>query len=87
MSKWDLLLTDARIATMREGATDYGEIDDGAAKEVRRCHIERVRKTPGDDRLAVSECGERQVPDADVGLTHNVGGTGQTCVVHIFERR
>ena len=30
MSRWDLLLTDARIATMREGATGYGEIDDGA---------------------------------------------------------
>jgi acetyl-CoA C-acetyltransferase len=31
--------------------------------------------------------GERQVPGATLGLTHNVGGTGQTCVVHIFERR
>ena len=32
--------------------------------------------------------GERQVPgEPGLGLTHNVGGTGQTCVVHIFERR
>lgn len=32
--------------------------------------------------------GERQVPgDPNLGLTHNVGGTGQTAVVHIFERR
>jgi acetyl-CoA C-acetyltransferase len=32
--------------------------------------------------------GERQVPGKlELGLTHNVGGTGQTCVVHIFERR
>jgi len=32
--------------------------------------------------------GERQVPkDVDLALTHNVGGTGQTCAVHIFERR
>ncbi len=32
--------------------------------------------------------GERQVPgNVDVGLTHNVGGTGQTCAVHILERR
>jgi acetyl-CoA C-acetyltransferase len=32
--------------------------------------------------------GDRQVPgDVNLGLTHNVGGTGQTCVVHIFERR
>jgi acetyl-CoA C-acetyltransferase len=33
------------------------------------------------------EAGERQVPGATLGLTHNVGGTGQTCAVHIFERR
>jgi acetyl-CoA C-acetyltransferase len=33
------------------------------------------------------QAGERQVPGATLGLTHNVGGTGQTCVVHIFERR
>jgi acetyl-CoA C-acetyltransferase len=33
------------------------------------------------------EAGERQVSGANLGLTHNVGGTGQTCVVHIFERR
>ncbi len=33
------------------------------------------------------EAGERQVADARIGLTHNVGGTGQTCVVHIFARR
>jgi acetyl-CoA C-acetyltransferase len=32
--------------------------------------------------------GPRQVAgQVDLGLTHNVGGTGQTCVVHIFERR
>ena len=33
--------------------------------------------------------GERQVPNKDLrlGLTHNVGATGGTCVVHIFERR
>jgi acetyl-CoA C-acetyltransferase len=32
--------------------------------------------------------GERQVQgDPKIGLTHNVGGTGQTCVVNIFERR
>jgi acetyl-CoA C-acetyltransferase len=32
--------------------------------------------------------GERQVPgDVNLALAHNVGGTGQTCAVHIFERR
>ena len=34
------------------------------------------------------QAGDRQVAqDVDLALTHNVGGTGQTCVVHIFERR
>jgi imidazolonepropionase len=30
MADWDLLLTDARIATMRQGAPDYGTVDAGA---------------------------------------------------------
>jgi len=30
--------------------------------------------------------GKRQVKDAEVGMTHNVGGSGGTCVVHIFKR-
>jgi acetyl-CoA C-acetyltransferase len=34
------------------------------------------------------EAGERQLEGRlQYGLTHNVGGTGQTCVVHIFEKR
>jgi acetyl-CoA C-acetyltransferase len=33
------------------------------------------------------KAGKRQVPGVTLGLTHNVGGTGQSCVVHIFERR
>lgn len=34
------------------------------------------------------EAGSRQIArDADLALAHNVGGTGQTCAVHIFERR
>ncbi len=32
------------------------------------------------------EAGERQVPNADVGLTHNVGGIGQYCFVHVLTR-
>lgn len=32
--------------------------------------------------------GDRQVPgDINLALTHNVGAVGQTCVVHIFERK
>jgi acetyl-CoA C-acetyltransferase len=34
------------------------------------------------------EAGQRQIKrDVDLALAHNVGGTGQTCAVHIFERR
>jgi acetyl-CoA C-acetyltransferase len=34
------------------------------------------------------EAGARQVAgDVDLALTHNVGGTGQTCAVHIYEQR
>jgi acetyl-CoA C-acetyltransferase len=32
------------------------------------------------------EAGERQVPGADIGLTHNVGGIGQYTFVHVFKR-
>ena len=31
------------------------------------------------------EAGKRQVKDAKVGLAHNVGGSGATCVIHIME--
>ncbi|MDD1653884.1 MAG: thiolase domain-containing protein [Methanomicrobiales archaeon] len=31
------------------------------------------------------EAGKRQVPDAAIGMTHNVGGTGATVAVHILE--
>jgi acetyl-CoA C-acetyltransferase len=34
------------------------------------------------------EAGTRQVAgDIPLTLTHNVGATGNTCAVHIFERR
>jgi acetyl-CoA C-acetyltransferase len=31
------------------------------------------------------EAGKRQVKDAKIGLAHNVGGSGATCVIHIME--
>ncbi len=31
------------------------------------------------------KAGARQVKDAKVGLTHNIGGTGGTCLVHVLE--
>jgi acetyl-CoA acetyltransferase len=33
------------------------------------------------------EAGTRQLERADIGLTHNLGGTAGTCVVHIFRGR
>lgn len=33
------------------------------------------------------EAGARQVNNAQIGLTHNIGGTAATCVVNIFRRR
>jgi acetyl-CoA C-acetyltransferase len=34
------------------------------------------------------EAGDRQVPgDIPLALTHNVGATGNTCVVHVYERK
>ncbi len=34
------------------------------------------------------EAGARQIPgDIRLGLTHSVGGTGQTCAVHLFARK
>ncbi len=32
------------------------------------------------------EAGKRQVDSAEIGMTHNVGGSGATVVVHIFSR-
>jgi acetyl-CoA C-acetyltransferase len=32
------------------------------------------------------EAGKRQVSKAEIGLTHNVGGIGQYCFVHIYRR-
>ncbi|MFH1240101.1 MAG: thiolase domain-containing protein [Candidatus Diapherotrites archaeon] len=33
-----------------------------------------------------NEANQRQIKDAKVGLTHNVGGSGATAVVHIFKK-
>jgi acetyl-CoA C-acetyltransferase len=31
-------------------------------------------------------CGERQVKDAKIGLTHNIGGAGGSVTVHILRK-
>ncbi|MEM2197146.1 MAG: thiolase domain-containing protein [Sulfolobales archaeon] len=33
-----------------------------------------------------NEAGKRQVPNAEIGLTQNIGGSGASCVVHILGR-
>jgi len=33
-----------------------------------------------------NEAGKRQVPGAEIGLTQNMGGSGASCVVHVFGR-
>jgi acetyl-CoA C-acetyltransferase len=33
------------------------------------------------------ECGERQVDNAKIGLTHNIGGAGGSVTVHIFKKK
>lgn len=33
------------------------------------------------------DAGKRQIKQADIGLTHNLGGTAGTCLVHIFKGR
>jgi acetyl-CoA C-acetyltransferase len=33
-----------------------------------------------------NQAGERQVKNAKIGLSHNIGGTAATCCVHIFRR-
>ncbi|MCS7374495.1 MAG: thiolase domain-containing protein [archaeon GB-1845-036] len=35
----------------------------------------------------IGEAGKRQVKNAEIGLTHNLGGSGATAIVHIYRRR
>jgi acetyl-CoA C-acetyltransferase len=32
------------------------------------------------------QAGERQVENCNIGLTQNLGGSGATCIVHIYQR-
>ncbi|MCD6461653.1 MAG: thiolase domain-containing protein [Thermoplasmata archaeon] len=32
------------------------------------------------------DAGKRQLKDVEIGLTHNIGGSGASCAVHIFKR-
>ncbi len=68
---------DGRIPVNVDGGLKAKGHPIGATGVSRTCEI--VKQLRG-------EAGERQVPGAGVGLTHNVGGIGQYCVVHVFRR-
>ena len=75
MPQWDLLLTDARIATMRAGAADYGTIDDGAV-------------AVHDGRIAWIGA-RRELPAGDAGEARSLGGRWLTpalidCHTHVI---
>ena len=54
MADWELLLTDARIATMRDGGPDYGAIEAGAIA-IAGGRIEWVGETPDLPRRGATE--------------------------------
>ena len=60
-------------------ATGVPPLDPVAEDEASQKTVEIAKQLRG-------EAGERQVPDADVGLTHNVGGIGQYCFVQVLKR-
>lgn len=75
MPNWDLLLTDARIATMRAGSTSYGIVDEPAALAVKG------------GRIAWLGC-QSELPDTDAAERRSVGGRWLTpalidCHTHI----
>ena len=77
MSDWDLLLTDARIATMREGDGDYGIIDDGAVaiSGGRLSWVGRAADKPGLKARATRSCGGKWLTPALIDChTHLVFG-------------
>lgn len=55
MADWDLLLTDARIATMREGLADYGVAEDCTALAVRDGKIGWMGDSSGASDLNANE--------------------------------
>ena len=87
MADWDLLLTDARIATMRRGAADYGAIEAGsiAIAGGQIDWIGAVADLPGGDAAQTRSLGGRWVTPALIDChTHLVFG-GQRAGE--FERR
>ena len=75
MSDWDLLLTDARIATMRDGVPDYGVIDDVACIAIKAGRIAWIGE-------------QADMPDCTAGESRTLAGNWITpalidCHTHI----
>ena len=70
MADWDLLLTDARIATLRGDASDYGVIDDGALAIVdgEIAWIGPASERPGHDARETRSLGNRWITPAPFAL-------------------
>ncbi len=77
MADWDLLLTDARIATLRGDAPDYGVIDDGALAIVdgEIAWIGPASERPGHDARETRSLGNRWITPALIDChTHLIFG-------------
>jgi len=76
---------------IREGQTEIGgklpvNLDGGLKSKGHPIGATGVAMTVEIVRQLRGECGNRQAPKAEIGLTHNVGNTGQYCFVHIYSR-
>jgi len=87
MKDWDLLLTDARIATMRVADTDYGTIDDGviAIANGSLAWVGAKSEVPDGDAAETCSLGQKWVTPALIDChTHVVFGGDRS---HEFEQR
>jgi len=87
MTDWDLLLTDARIATMRVADTDYGAIDDGviAIANGSLAWVGAKSEMPDGDAAETCSVGRKWVTPALIDChTHVVFGGDRS---HEFEQR
>jgi acetyl-CoA C-acetyltransferase len=71
--------------TYREGRIPVN-IDGGLKAKGHPIGATGVSQTYEITKQLRGEAGDRQVPGADIGLTHNVGGIGQYCFVQILRR-
>lgn len=77
MARWDLLLTDARIATMRREAADFGVIEDGALaiRDGAIAWVGDTRELPRESSAEMRSLGGRWITPALVDChTHLVFG-------------